>query len=74
MDLTDFNCNYLDKLLGNISKEQKFIFMLRDFNVNVSNYNEHNQTYEFLDSLASNLFIPLVLQPTRITIAILVLL
>ena len=31
------------------------------------NYNEHNQTNEFLDSLASNLFIPLILQPIRIT-------
>ena len=30
------------------------------------NYNEHNQTNEFLDSLASN-SIPLILQPTRIT-------
>ena len=26
-----------------------------------------NQTNEFLDSLASNSFIPLILQPTRIT-------
>ena len=31
------------------------------------NYNEHNQTNAFLDSLASNSFIPLILQPTRIT-------
>ena len=31
------------------------------------NYNEHNQTNEFLDSLASNSFIPLILQTTRIT-------
>ena len=30
-------------------------------------YNEHNQTNEVLDSLASNLFIPLILQPIRIT-------
>ena len=67
MDLTDFNCNYLNKLLENISKEQKSIFLLGDFNVNLLNYNEHNQTNEFLDSLASNSFIPLILQPTRIT-------
>ena len=39
----------------------------RDFNVNLFNYNEHNQTNKFLDSLASNSFIPLILQPTRIT-------
>ena len=51
MDLTDFNCNYLNKLLENISKEQKSIFLLGDFNVNHLNYNEHDQTNEFLDSL-----------------------
>ena len=67
MNLTDFNCNYLNKLLENIRKEQKSIFLLGDFNVNLLNYNEHNQTNEFLDSLASNSFIPLILQPTRIT-------
>ena len=67
MDLTDFNCNYLNKLLENISNKQKTIFLLGDFNVNLLNYNEHNQTNEFLDSVASNSFIPLILQPTRIT-------
>ena len=67
MYLTDFNCNYLNQLLENISKEQKSIFLLGDFNVNLLNYNEHNQTNDFLDSLASNSFIPLILQPTRIT-------
>ena len=67
MDLNDFNCNYLNKLLENISKEQKSVFLLGDCNVNLLNYHEHNQTNEFLDSLASNSFIPLILQPTRIT-------
>ena len=67
MDLTDFNCSYLNELLENISKEHKFIFLLGDFNVNLLNYNEHNQTNEFLDSLASNSFIPLILKSTRIT-------
>ena len=42
IDLTDFNCNYLNKLLENISKEQKSIFLLGDFNDNLLNYNEHN--------------------------------
>ena len=57
MDLTDFNCNYLNKPLENISKEQKSVFLIWDFNVNLLNYNEHNQTNEFLDSLASNFFL-----------------
>ena len=68
MDLTDFNCNYLNKLLENFSKEQNSIFLLGDFNVNLLNYNERNQTNEYLDSLAYNSFILLILQPTRITI------
>ena len=66
MELADFNCNYLNELLENISNEQKSIFLLGDFNVNLLNYNEHNGTNEFLDSLPSNPFIPLVLQPIRI--------
>ena len=67
MNLTDFNCSYLNKLLENISKEQKSIFLLEDFNVNLLNYNEHNHTNEFLNYFASNSFIPLILQPSRIT-------
>ena len=66
-DPTDFSCNYLNQLLENISKEQKSMFLLGDFNVDLLNYNEHNQTNEFLDSIATNSFIPLILQPTRIT-------
>ena len=65
MDLADFNCNYLNKLLENISKEQKSIFLLGGFNVNLLNYNEHNQTNEFLDSLALNSFILLTSQANR---------
>ena len=68
MDLTDFNCHYLNKLSENISKEQKSVFLLEDFNANLLNYNEHNQTNEFLDSLATNLFIPLILQLANNTI------
>ena len=74
MDLADFNCNYLNELLESTSKEQKSIFLLGNFNVNLLIYNEHNETNEFLDSLAFNFFIPLILQPTRITtVAILIL-
>ena len=67
MDLTDFNSNYVNSLLEKISKEQKSVFLLGDFNINLMNYNVHNPTNEFLDSLASNSFLPYILQPTRIT-------
>ena len=67
MDLTDFDYKYLNKQLENVSKEQKSFFLIGDFNVNLLNYNGHNQTNEFLDSLAPNSFISLILQSTRIT-------
>ena len=35
MTLNNFNCNYLNKLLENIPKEQKSVFLLGDFNVNL---------------------------------------
>ena len=67
MDLNDFNNNYLNNLLDKVSKEQKSVFLLGDFNVNLLNYNDHNPTNEFLDSLASNSFVPYILQPSRLT-------
>ena len=60
MDLTDFNCNYLSKPLEKIFNDQISTSLLRDFNLNLLNYNEHNQTNGFLDPLASNSFIPLI--------------
>ena len=69
MKLTGFNCNYLNKLIETTktNKEKKSVFRLVDFIVNLLNYNERNQTNEILDSLSSNSFISLILQPTRIT-------
>ena len=66
MDLTDFNSSYLNSLLEKISK-QKSVFLLGDFNINLMNYIVHNPTNGFLDSLASNSFLPYILQPTRIS-------
>ena len=68
MDVADFNKNYFKPLLENkLSKENKQVFLLCYFNINLLNYNDHQPTNEFLDSLASNSFIPYILQPTRLT-------
>ena len=66
MDVLDFN-SLINQLLDKISKEQKQIFLLGDFTVDLLNYNEHQPTNEFLDSLASNSNIPYILQPTKLT-------
>ena len=67
MDVTDFKSNYFSQIFEIVSKEQKQVFLLGDFNINLLNYNDHQPTNDFLDSLASNSFIPYILHPTRIT-------
>ena len=54
MDPADFNCNYLNKLLENISKEQKSIFLLGDFNVSLLNYNDPDNVID-PDIISGNL-------------------
>ena len=70
MNLNGFNTNYLNSLLDKVSKEQKSVFLLGDFNINLLNYNDHNPTKEFLDSLASNCFVKYILQPTVIILTL----
>ena len=41
MDLTDFNCNYLNNLLEKVSKGQKSVFLLGNFSINLLTYNVH---------------------------------
>ena len=68
MDVLDFKNNYLSQTIFEItSKEGKQIFILGDFNINLLNHNDRQQTNDFLDSLPSNSFIPYILHPTRIT-------
>ena len=67
MDLNDLNTNYLNKFLDNVSKEQKSVFLLGDFDFNLLNYNDHNSTNKSLDSLASNSFVTYILQQTGLT-------
>ena len=64
MNVLDFN-SLINQLLDKTSKEQKQIFLLGDFNINLLDYNEHQTTNEFLDSLASHSIIPYILQPAR---------
>ena len=67
MDVLDFKNNYLGQIFESVSKERKQVFLLGDFNINLLNYNCHQPKNDFLDSLASNSFIPYILHPTRIT-------
>ena len=57
----------LNQIFEILSKEWKQVFLLGDFNINLLNYNDNQPTDDFLDSIASNYFIPYILHATRIT-------
>ena len=65
-DVSDFNKNYLNKL-DTYFKENKQVFLIDDFNINLLNYKDHQSTNKRVDSLASSSSKPYILQPTRIT-------
>ena len=67
MDLFEFIHYYLYPLLEKLAKEQKTVFLLGDFNVDLLKYEQHKATNKFLDSLSSNMFLTHIVQPTRIT-------
>ena len=57
---------HLNPLLEKLAKEQKTVFLLGDFNVDLLKHEQHKATNEFLHSLPSNLFLPYIIQPSRI--------
>ena len=57
MDVLEFN-NHLNHMLEKVSREQKQILLVGDFNINLLNYNVHQTANDFLDSLASNSITP----------------
>ena len=67
MDLSDFNKNCLNNLLDKLPKENKHVFLLGHFKINLLNYNDHQSSNEFSDYRASNSIILYILQPGRIT-------
>ena len=66
MDLNGFNDYYINNLLDKLSKENKTVFVLGDFNIDLLNYGQHSLTNEFLDSFSSHMLLPHIVQPTRI--------
>ena len=50
-----------------ISYENKLIFCMGDFNVNLLNYNTHNYTNKFMNNMISHYPLPHILHPTRVT-------
>ena len=66
MDLTLFNDKHLNPLLE-ILNSKKHIFLLGDMNIDLIKNELHSETSNFLDIISSNLFVPHIIHPTRIT-------
>ena len=61
---------FIDKfnnILSLISKGNKHCYEMGDFNLDLLQYNHHVPTQEFIDSLFSHAFLPLISNPTRLT-------
>ena len=56
----------LDELLNKLSKENKTSYLMGDFNIDILKYQQHNFTSDFLDTMFSHIFLPLINRPTRI--------
>jgi hypothetical protein len=57
----------LKLILNTLNQENKFIYMMGDYNIDLLKSEEHAETSNFIDILYSNYMVPLITRPTRIT-------
>ena len=67
MDLKKFNQDYLIPLMEKLSSENKKVFLIGDFNVDLMKIDINIDTSNFFDVITSNLLVPHIIHPTRIT-------
>ena len=65
-DMDMFNSEF-SNILDVIKTENKLCYLLGDYNINLLNYDSHELTADFVNSLYSYGFVPLINRPTRIT-------
>ena len=68
MELSEFNNHYLSNLLDNLSGENKTVVLLGDFNGDLLKYDKDCNVSDFLNTMYSNLLLPYITSPTRVTI------
>ena len=63
--MTIFNEN-MSSLLNALKNENKYCYLMGDYNINLLNYGKHKETPEFVDLIHSFSFIYLINKPTRL--------
>ena len=56
--------HFVNGILQTVTKENKHVFFLGDFNINLLNYEHHSDTNDFRNSMVSHYLLP---HPTRVT-------
>ena len=67
MEISTFNKHVLSNLIGTLSLEIKKMVLLGDFNIDLLNYDSNHDISNLLDTMHSNLLLPHITSPTRIT-------
>ena len=67
MNPTEFVDIYISELLQKISKEDKTIMLMGDFNIDLLKYDTNTDNATFLGSRYTNLPLPYISIPTRVT-------
>ena len=67
MDINEFNDDFLNPLLESIESDNKKLFLVGDFNIDLLKVDIDSSTTKFFDTITSNLLVPHIIHPTRIT-------
>ena len=65
-ELHKFN-NQLNEVMSKLSSDNKIVYIMGDFNVNLPNSDSPIASSEFLDIMYSKSFLPHITKPTRVT-------
>ena len=65
--IDEFDNHFLSPMLEKVSFENKEVFLMGDFNIDLLNYESNQETADFLNKMHSNSLVPYITLPTRIT-------
>ena len=65
-DMTRFT-GHITQIIKSMKTDKKQCYIMGDFNINLLNYDTHQETRDYVDTMFSNACIPLISRPTRIT-------
>ena len=67
MEIDDFNQNFFEQIIKELIHDNKITYLLGDFNIDLLKLETDDNINSFYNILTSNLFVPHITLPTRIT-------